>query len=108
MSKFSQTVLHKGKSRTKELRVPTKSCLGTTKGWLDVSEKFKMTPPDVRREDYFRICGRECFHRLDGAIISNSFLSSQLRDLEYINKPYMRVYVCVEDELRKTMVEIVL
>ena len=73
--------------RRKELIIPTRSCLGTAKGWLDTPEKFVMTPPDARRDDYFRTYGEACFHRSEGAVISDAVLSSQLKELEYINMP---------------------
>ncbi|KAL1819648.1 hypothetical protein ACET3Z_014517 [Daucus carota] len=73
--------------KKKKLRVPTRSCIGSAKGWLDIPEKFVMSPPDTRREDYFKTYGEECSREPGGARISDALLSNQLGELEYINKP---------------------
>nr|XP_017238832.1 PREDICTED: uncharacterized protein LOC108211678 isoform X2 [Daucus carota subsp. sativus] len=87
VSKGKEVVKHGQEGKKKKLRVPTKSCIGSAKGWLDIPEKFVMSPLDTRREDYFQVYGKECYREPGGAITSDAILSSQLRDLEYVNKP---------------------
>lgn len=68
------------------LTIPTRSCLGLGKGWLETLEKFINTPLDVCREDYFKTYGKECYHRPSNAIFLDANLREWLKGLEYINK----------------------
>lgn len=77
----------KGKKKiVKELRIPTRSCLGSEKGWLDTTDKFVNTPPDFDRKLYFKVYGRGCYHRAGEAKIPDDILKGELGRLEYINK----------------------
>lgn len=61
------------------LKIPTKSCIRDASGL--------MTPPDARREDYFKVYGQACLYRTNSDLMSDKGLKKKLGSLEYINKP---------------------
>lgn len=73
--------------RSKALRTPTRSCLGDASGWLDCTEKFVMSPPGFRREEYFKSYGEACFHEPEWVNVTDEILSGELGELEHINRP---------------------
>ncbi|KAL8120011.1 hypothetical protein AgCh_017226 [Apium graveolens] len=46
-----------------------------------------MTPPDAKREDYFKTYGEACYYGKDSAKNPDKVLNDKLRDLEYIKNP---------------------
>lgn len=51
-----------------------------------------MSPPDARRENYFKVYGPSCSYRVKSDVMSDEGLKTKLGSLEYINKP------CLFDE----------
>lgn len=75
-----------GKGPLKELKIPTRSCIGSETGWLETTEKFVNMPPGTDRSIYFKTYGRACYHKPGDARFSDDILKSHLGKLEYINK----------------------
>lgn len=89
-SKGKRKVAEQGFSapkRVKALCIPTRSCLGDASGWLDCEEKFVMSPPGFRREEYFKTYGADCRQGSPDAEVTDNSLNEYLETLEHINRP---------------------
>lgn len=86
-SKGSPKDVKTGKgSQNAGLKVPTKSYVGDASDWLDCSDKFVMSPPNARREDYFILYIQACSYRGSSDILSDKGLKKRLGKLEYVHK----------------------